>query len=139
MIEPVLNFFRGFNDPLKSGAQAARWIAALPTGDILTLQKKALEVVAGFPGARKDINPAQAEALLHRQALEHPLHQAARLPEAVHRLGHAAQAAVLFGLLGYFAGGIGQWLGRHAGAGLWLDRIAGGVLAGLGLRLLVSR
>ena len=49
------------------------------------------------------------------------------------------QAAVLFGLLGYFAGGIGQWLGRHAGAGLWLDRIAGGVLAGLGLKLLVSR
>ena len=49
------------------------------------------------------------------------------------------QAAVLFGLLGYFAGGIGQWLNRHAGAGLWLDRIAGGVLAGLGLKLLVSR
>jgi threonine/homoserine/homoserine lactone efflux protein len=49
------------------------------------------------------------------------------------------QAGVLFGLLGYFAGGIGQWLGRHAGAGLWLDRIAGGVLAGLGLKLLVSR
>ena len=49
------------------------------------------------------------------------------------------QAAVLFGLLGYFAGSIGQWLARHAGAGLWLDRIAGGVLAGLGLKLLVSR
>jgi threonine/homoserine/homoserine lactone efflux protein len=49
------------------------------------------------------------------------------------------QAAVLFGLLGYFAGAIGQWLGRHARAGLWLDRIAGGVLAGLGLKLLVSR
>jgi len=49
------------------------------------------------------------------------------------------QAAVLFGLLGYFAGSIGQWLSRHAGAGLWLDRIAGCVLAGLGLKLLVSR
>jgi threonine/homoserine/homoserine lactone efflux protein len=49
------------------------------------------------------------------------------------------QAAVLFGLLGYFAGGIGQWLGRHGRAGLWLDRVAGGVLVGLGLRLIVSR
>jgi len=49
------------------------------------------------------------------------------------------QAAVLFGLLGYFAGGIGQWLSRHGRAGLWLDRVAGGVLVGLGLRLIVSR
>jgi len=68
MIEPVLNFFRGFKDPLKSGAQAARWIGGLPTGDILALQKEALEVVASFPGARKDINPAQAEALLRIDA-----------------------------------------------------------------------
>ncbi len=49
------------------------------------------------------------------------------------------QAALLFGLLGYFAGQIGQWLGRHGKAGTWLDRIAGCVLVGLGLRLLVSR
>ena len=50
-----------------------------------------------------------------------------------------AQAAVLFGTLGYFAGTIGQWLGRHARAGLWLDRVAGTVLLALGLKLLVSR
>lgn len=49
------------------------------------------------------------------------------------------QAAVLFGLLGYFAGAIGQWLARHGKAGLWLDRLAGGVLVALGLRLIVSR
>ncbi len=73
MIEPVLNFFRGFKDPLKNGAQAARWIAALPTGNILTLQKQALEVVAGFPGARKDIGPAQAEALLRIDARLEPV------------------------------------------------------------------
>lgn len=50
-----------------------------------------------------------------------------------------AQAAVIFGMLGYFAGAIGQWLGRHERAGLWLDRVAGTVLVGLGLKLLVSR
>ena len=49
------------------------------------------------------------------------------------------QAAVLFGLLGYFAGVIGQWLARHGRAGIWLDRVAGGVLVALGLRLIVSR
>lgn len=49
------------------------------------------------------------------------------------------QAAALFGTLGYFAGQIGQWLDRHAGAGHWLDRIAGGVLVGLGLKLIVTR
>jgi len=49
------------------------------------------------------------------------------------------QAALLFGVLGYFAGRIGQWLARHAHAGLWLDRIAGSVLVALGLRLIVAR
>ncbi len=49
------------------------------------------------------------------------------------------QAAVLFGTLGYFAGHIGQWLNRHERAGLWLDRIAGTIFVGLGLRLIVSR
>ena len=49
------------------------------------------------------------------------------------------QAALLFGLLGYFAGAVGQWLARHAGAGLWLDRVAGSVLVALGLRLIVAR
>jgi threonine/homoserine/homoserine lactone efflux protein len=49
------------------------------------------------------------------------------------------QAAVLFGLLGYFAGAIGQWLQRKPRAALWLDRIAGAVFVALGLRLIVSR
>ena len=47
------------------------------------------------------------------------------------------QAAVIFGLLGYFSGQVGQWLGRHAGAGRWLDRVAGTVLCALGLRLIL--
>lgn len=50
-----------------------------------------------------------------------------------------AQAAALFALLGYFAGAIGGWLTRRPRAGLWLDRIAGTVFVGLGLRMIVAR
>jgi threonine/homoserine/homoserine lactone efflux protein len=50
-----------------------------------------------------------------------------------------AQAAALFALLGYFSGSVGQWLGRKPRAGLWLDRLAGAVFVGLGLRLIVAR
>lgn len=50
-----------------------------------------------------------------------------------------AQAAVLFGLLGYFAGAIGQWLNRRPRVGLWLDRAAGAIFVGLGLKLIVAR
>jgi threonine/homoserine/homoserine lactone efflux protein len=49
------------------------------------------------------------------------------------------QAAVLFGSLGYFAGHLGQWLNYHAAAGRWLDRVAGTVFLGLGLKLIVDR
>jgi threonine/homoserine/homoserine lactone efflux protein len=50
-----------------------------------------------------------------------------------------AQAAVLFGLLGYFSGGIGAWLNRRPTAGQWLDRLAGTVFIGLGVRMIASR
>lgn len=50
-----------------------------------------------------------------------------------------AQAAVLFGLLGYFAGTIGQWLNRKPRVGLWLDRVAGAIFIGLGLKLIAAR
>ncbi len=49
------------------------------------------------------------------------------------------QACVLFGLLGLFAGHVGRWLNRNARAGLWLDRLAGVVLVGLGMKLLAGR
>ena len=49
------------------------------------------------------------------------------------------QAALLFALLGYFSGAIGQWLNRTPKAGMWLDRVAGAVFVGLGLRLIVAR
>ncbi|MFO1414610.1 MAG: LysE family translocator [Burkholderiales bacterium] len=49
------------------------------------------------------------------------------------------QAALLFGALGWFAGRVGTWLDRHERAGVWLDRIAGAIFIGLGLRLIVAR
>jgi threonine/homoserine/homoserine lactone efflux protein len=48
------------------------------------------------------------------------------------------QAALLFGLLGYFSGSIGQWLHRHAHAGVWLDRLAGTIFVALGVRMIVA-
>jgi threonine/homoserine/homoserine lactone efflux protein len=49
------------------------------------------------------------------------------------------QAIVLFGLLGFFSGAIGQWLARRPKAGQWLDRVAGTIFIALGLRLIVAR
>ena len=48
------------------------------------------------------------------------------------------QAALLFALLGYSAGQVGRWLNRHASAGLWLDRVAGAVFVGLGIKLIID-
>ncbi|WP_374359660.1 LysE family translocator [Pseudoduganella danionis] len=49
------------------------------------------------------------------------------------------QGVVIFGLLGYFSGSVGSWINRHPGAGMWMDRVAGAIFVGLGLKLLVSR
>ncbi|KQQ36156.1 lysine transporter LysE [Duganella sp. Leaf126] len=49
------------------------------------------------------------------------------------------QAVVLFSLLGYFSGAVGAWINRHPGAGMWMDRVAGAVFIGLGLKLIASR
>ncbi|WP_290869509.1 LysE family translocator [Aquabacterium sp.] len=49
------------------------------------------------------------------------------------------QAALLFGVLGWFSGGVGAWLNRRPGVGPWLDRLAGGVFVALGLRMVVAR
>jgi len=48
------------------------------------------------------------------------------------------QAALIFGAIGWFAGGIGRWLSRRPQAGAWLDRLAGGLFLLLGLRLIAS-
>lgn len=49
------------------------------------------------------------------------------------------QGALLFGAIGYFAGGLGLALRRRPAVGRWLDRVAGLLFVGLGLRLIVSR
>ena len=49
------------------------------------------------------------------------------------------QAAAMFSALGWFAGGIGQWLQRRPRAGLWLDRLSGVIFVGLGLRMSLVR
>jgi threonine/homoserine/homoserine lactone efflux protein len=49
------------------------------------------------------------------------------------------QACILFGLLGYFSGAVGKWINRTPRAALWLDRVAGAVFVGLGLRLIIAR
>ena len=51
----------------------------------------------------------------------------------------ALVTALIFGAIGYFSGSVGLWLQRRPKAGLWLDRIAGGLFVGLGLKLIVSR
>lgn len=50
-----------------------------------------------------------------------------------------AQAALLFGLLGWFSDSVGAWLNRRPAVGPWLDRLAGTVFVGLGLRMIVTR
>ncbi|RZJ11207.1 MAG: LysE family translocator [Rubrivivax sp.] len=49
------------------------------------------------------------------------------------------QAVALFGLLGWFSGAVGAWLNRRPSVGVWLDRLAGTVFIGLGVRMIVSR
>ena len=51
----------------------------------------------------------------------------------------ALVTALIFGAIGYFSGSVGLWLQRRPKAGLWLDRIAGGLFVTLGLKLIVSR
>ncbi len=73
VLVPVLNWVRALNDPLRNGNTAARWIAALPGADPLSIQKEALELVAEFPGARTDVGPGQVEALLKIDARLEPI------------------------------------------------------------------
>jgi threonine/homoserine/homoserine lactone efflux protein len=63
----------------------------------------------------------------------------ANLQIALLGLIFTAQAAILFGLLGFFSGAVGAWLQQRPRAGMWLDRIAGAIFIGLGLRLIVAR
>ena len=49
------------------------------------------------------------------------------------------QAAVIFALLGYFSGSVGQYINKKPRVGKLMTHIAGIVFVGLGLRLIVGR
>jgi threonine/homoserine/homoserine lactone efflux protein len=49
------------------------------------------------------------------------------------------QAAILFAVIGYFSGHVGQWIARKPAAGRWLDRLSGGVFMLFGARLILAR
>ena len=68
-----------------------------------------------------------------------PAHGGVGWQMALLGLTFTAQAALLFGLLGYFSGAVGQWLNARPKAAAILDRLAGTVFVALGLRLIVSR
>ena len=59
---------RSLSDPLRNAPAATRWMASLPAGDALHLQREALDIVSSFPGSRRSIGPSQAEALLRVDA-----------------------------------------------------------------------
>ena len=73
MLQPIVNWFRTLSDPLRGINMATRWIATLPATDAMTVQKEALELIAEFPGSRKDIGPSQVEALLKIDARLEPV------------------------------------------------------------------
>jgi hypothetical protein len=73
VLTPVLTWIRSFSDPLASASNATRWITQLPATDTVALQKEALELVAGFPGTRRDAGPGQVEALLRIDARVEPI------------------------------------------------------------------
>jgi hypothetical protein len=68
MIEPTMQWIRGLNDPLRNPKLAGRWLAQLAPADPMGSQKEALELVANFPGARKEAGPNQVDALLRVDA-----------------------------------------------------------------------
>jgi cyclic-di-GMP-binding protein len=73
MLEPALTWIRSLKDPFRNPNAAAQWIAGLPTTDAMALQKEALELVTNFPGSRRIVGPAQAEALLRVDARLEPV------------------------------------------------------------------
>ena len=73
MIDTMITWVKSLADPLRSASYADRWIAQLPTGDAIAIQKEALELVATFPGARKEVGATQVEALLKIDARLEPI------------------------------------------------------------------
>ena len=73
MIEPVLDWLRRLNDPLRNTTQIGRWMARLPAGDVLEIQRRSLELLATFPAGGREATAAQLEALLKLDARLEPI------------------------------------------------------------------
>ena len=73
MIDPVLDWLRHLKDPLRNATQAGRWIARLPVGDVLEIQRQALELLANFPVGGRDVTAPMLEALLRLDARLEPI------------------------------------------------------------------
>jgi hypothetical protein len=69
----MLSWRRSLTDPLRNAPAASRWVANLPAGDALQLQREVLDLVASFPGNRRAIGPSQAEALMRVDARCEPI------------------------------------------------------------------
>src|SRR5438552_10014529 len=72
-LDRFLSWRRSFADPLRNATSASRWVATLPAGDALQLQREALDLIASFPSGRRGITPAQAEALMRIDARIEPV------------------------------------------------------------------
>ena len=73
MIEPALDWLRRLNDPLRNSTQIGRWMARLPAGDVLEIQRRSLELLATFPAGGREASAAQLEALLKLDARLEPI------------------------------------------------------------------
>ena len=73
MIGSIMGWVRTLSDPLSSANRAGRWIDQLPAQETIAIQREALELVSGFPGARKEPGPGQVEALLRIDARIEPV------------------------------------------------------------------
>jgi hypothetical protein len=73
MIDPVLDWLRHLKDPLRNPAQLRRWVARLPIGDVLEIQRQALELIANFPSGGREVTAPQLEALLRLDARLDPI------------------------------------------------------------------
>ena len=73
MIGNIMGWVRTLSDPLSSANRAGRWIDQLPAQETIAIQREALELVSGFPGARKEPGPGQVEALLRIDARIEPV------------------------------------------------------------------
>ena len=73
MFNSVFDWLRHLKVPLRNPAQVRRFIARLPVGDVLEVQRESLELLANFPSGGRDVTAPQLEALLKLDARLEPI------------------------------------------------------------------